>query len=1032
MLNGTEEVLSLSTKSCLHELILANTDSTFLLVNKDLLIIYLNDATRQKIRQVYGQDVSVGTSIVQLTVPERREAIKNVYNLVFQGKPQVVVIERTINGSFRVFENKLDPAYDSQGKIVGMLVQASDISEKYHAEQKLRQAEERWRFALEGSRQGVWDWNITTGEVFFSAACKQIYGYGPNEMQGTIEEWKSMLHPDDKPNVLSAVTKHIIINHPSENIHYRVKHKKGHYIWIEAKGMIVSRDENGNPTRMIGTHTDVTELINANEKYKLLFFNNPIPMWTFDADSRKILEVNEAALKHYGYSTEHFLNFTIYDFTAEESKKELDSRIDALLKSGMLQFSTRHQKADGEEIDVEITGNLLRYEEGSRILMAAKDITEKKKYQETLRLSNDLYKHVTLATHDMVWDWDVEAGTIRWSQSYFQQFGWPYVADGVISLNDCLSHISEADRDEVRASLSEAVSNPTTTNWQSEFRYSMADGNFAFVSDRAYLIRDAQGKAIRVIGAMRDITERKYNEILLSLERSFYALCTDPNLDLHELVERLLKGIEVIHPEAKTLVCLRNSSGHINALACNKVDQTFIDTFYNKILQPEDGACGAAVHNKTMVIVDNMETHPLCHQLYASVKQWNISSCWSLPVLDSSANVTGLLSFYHEQPKSPTAAEMTTMERIGNLLRTVLENRFSVQAIKEANERFDLVMQATHDMIWDWDMQTNMVYREKTGLERVYGAVNDTKIEHIQQWIDRVHPEDQPSLLSAIEQLIHRDNNTFETEYRFQKEDGSWLHLYDRGKLIRSKTGQPLRLIGAAQDITERKRLEREVMDNMLERQKAINQATVETQEQERREIGKELHDNINQVLTTTKLYLELALNHPELKDDMIQKSSANIINVINEIRQLSRSLIEPSLGDLGLEEAISDLVENMNLTRRINISFAAQPFRFEALGKNESLTLFRIIQEALNNIVKHASATQANIELKPDGNEGLLCIEDNGVGFQPQFVKKGSGLKNIQNRVYLIGGKAEIISAPGKGTRIYVRFPITNKTPTS
>jgi PAS domain S-box-containing protein len=1027
MLNGPADVLSNSSKSCLHELILANTDSTFLLLDKNLHVLYLNDATRQKIRMMYGQDVSVGTSIIDLTAPDRREAIKNIYKAALQGEPQSFVIEKRVNGILHAFENKLRPAYNHYGQIAGILIQASDISEKYHAEQKLRQAEERWRFALEGGRQGVWDWDISTGKVFFSAACQQIYGYAPNEMSGNIEEWKSLLHPEDKPKVLAAVTKHIIINHPSENIHYRVKHKKGHYIWIEAKGMIVSRDENGNPTRMIGTHTDVTELKDANEKYRLLFFNNPIPMWTFDADNRKVLEVNDAALAHYGYSSEQFLNFTIAELTAEESIKELDSRIDALFQKGNLQFSTRHRKANDEKIDVEVTCNLLRYEKGTRVLMAAKDITEKKKYQETLKLSNELYKHVTLATHDMIWDWDVEAGTIRWSESYFRQFGWPYPPDGVIGLTDCLEKIHYTDREEVGSSLREVIDNSVQTNWKAEFRYSMADGAFAFVADRAYIIRDSQGKAVRVIGAMRDITERKHNEILLSVERSFYAQCTDPNVDLAELVERLLKSIEIIHPEAKTLVSLRDEKGFINALASNKVDQVFINAFYNKILQSDEGACGAAVHNRTMVIVDNMATHPLCQQVYASVKKWNIASCWSLPVVDSSANVIGLLSFYHEQPKSPTGTELTTMERIVNILRTVLENRFSVHAIKDANERFDLVMQATHDMIWDWDMQTNMVYREKTGLERIYGSNNATNIEHVQQWIERVHPDDQPSLLSAIEQLIHNDNNTFEAEYRFQKEDDTWLYLYDRGKLIRSKHGQPIRLIGAAQDITERKRLEQEVVNHMLERQKAINQATVETQEQERREIGKELHDNINQVLTTTKLYLELAASHPELKDGMIQKSSVNIIKVINEIRQLSRSLIEPSLGDLGLEEAIGDLVENLNLTRRINISFAEHSFPFQALGKNESLTLFRIIQEALNNTIKHASATNAGIELRLNGTEGLLCIKDNGKGFQPQFAKKGSGLKNIQNRVYLINGKADIISAPGNGTQISVRFPINN-----
>src|SRR5206468_7954112 len=128
------------------------------------------------------------------------------------------------------------------------------------------------------------------------------------------------------------------------------------------------------------------------------------------------------------------------------------------------------------------------------------------------------------------------------------------------------------------------------------------------------------------------------------------------------------------------------------------------------------------------------------------------------------------------------------------------------------------------------------------------------------------------------------------------------------------------RVLVLANDITEKIKAEEELIANELERQKAINQATIDTQEQERSEIGKELHDNVNQVLTTTKLYLDLALSNNELKDELIKKSSKNIISVINEIRQLSRSLMDPSIGDLGLIDSIKDLIENINLTRKLQV----------------------------------------------------------------------------------------------------------------
>jgi signal transduction histidine kinase len=224
--------------------------------------------------------------------------------------------------------------------------------------------------------------------------------------------------------------------------------------------------------------------------------------------------------------------------------------------------------------------------------------------------------------------------------------------------------------------------------------------------------------------------------------------------------------------------------------------------------------------------------------------------------------------------------------------------------------------------------------------------------------------------------------------------------------------------------------MEQQLLQRELDKQKLIGQATIETQEQERSEIGRELHDNVNQVLTTTKLYLDLSLSNPELKDELIEKSSKNVIYVINEIRQLSRSLMNPSLGDLGLIDSIHDLIENINITRKLHVTLKAGEELEDKLSENQKLTLFRIIQEALNNAIKHAKATNVFINLYESKSNLFLTINDDGVGFEPVSVKKGSGLKNIQNRVYLANGTISLESTPGKGCNIEITFPITNNNP--
>jgi PAS domain S-box-containing protein len=338
-----------------------------------------------------------------------------------------------------------------------------------------------------------------------------------------------------------------------------------------------------------------------------------------------------------------------------------------------------------------------------------------------------------------------------------------------------------------------------------------------------------------------------------------------------------------------------------------------------------------------------------------------------------------------------------------------------------ANERYDIVANATHDLIWDWNLETNEVYRDPKGLRKVYGVKENKNIKHINEWLERVHHEDLSRVQTVILKILNaKDENIFDVEYRFRRENGDYASIYDRGYILRNKEGKAYRMIGAAQDVTEKKRLEEE----LLNQQKAITQATISTQEKERTEISKELHDNVNQVLTTTKLYLDLAIANPELKDQLIEKSSKNIISVITEIRKLSQSLMIPSLEDLGLLDSIEDLVESINATKKIHAVFVHEKIDETGLNENQKLTLFRITQEALNNIVRHANATRTTIELSNNKKRVQLTIKDNGKGFDSFSTKKGAGLNNIRNRVYLLSGQLTINTHPGKGCALVVELP--------
>jgi PAS domain S-box-containing protein len=421
------------------------------------------------------------------------------------------------------------------------------------------------------------------------------------------------------------------------------------------------------------------------------------------------------------------------------------------------------------------------------------------------------------------------------------------------------------------------------------------------------------------------------------------------------------------------------------------------------------------------VIVSDIDRDPLWAPYLQMAQRFGLKACWAVPILHNNGEVMGSFDIYYHRPKSPTEKEWSTILRLRNFIRLLLENHNAIEEIKRSNERYDIVTKATHDLVWDWNLETNELYRDPVGLRNVYGFSKNEPIKHINNWLEQIHPEDLQKVKDSIVNIINAtEQRLFDVEYRFKREDGKYVHIYDRGYIICNEKGKAYRMIGAAQDITERKKLE----DELLNQQKAINQATISVQEKERAEISKELHDNVNQVLTTTKLYLDLALANPELKDELIAKSSVNIINTIAEIRQLSQSLMIPSLGDLGLIDSIEDLIENINATKKITAVFVCEDVDENWLDENQKLTLFRIVQEALNNVIRHAEATKTTIELSLKKHQIKLVIKDDGKGFDPAATKKGAGLNNIRNRVYLLNGSLTIKTEPGKGCTLLVKLP--------
>lgn len=205
-----------------------------------------------------------------------------------------------------------------------------------------------------------------------------------------------------------------------------------------------------------------------------------------------------------------------------------------------------------------------------------------------------------------------------------------------------------------------------------------------------------------------------------------------------------------------------------------------------------------------------------------------------------------------------------------------------------------------------------------------------------------------------------------------------------------------------------------------------FNKVIIDAQESERNIISRELHDNVNQLLICSMLFMESARKDAAQRQILMKKASEYQSLAMEEIRRISKSLSSSMVKTIGLKESIDDIIYTMRRHRQINVVFQYNKRVSEKLSDDQQLMLYRIIQEQTNNIIKHANAEAVNIVLNETDGMVRLVIKDDGKGFSKRKKIKGIGLVNMINRVEACKGKMNIISSPGHGCTLEVRVPVS------
>jgi PAS domain S-box-containing protein len=342
------------------------------------------------------------------------------------------------------------------------------------------------------------------------------------------------------------------------------------------------------------------------------------------------------------------------------------------------------------------------------------------------------------------------------------------------------------------------------------------------------------------------------------------------------------------------------------------------------------------------------------------------------------------------------------------------------EEIARANERLIRLTQVSTDAIWEWDLQTNQVFRSKPLLELI--GTGELESPANAWWHNRVHPDDKERIELNVKNLFNNQSG-WQWEYRLKYRDGTYRTVRDRGIVVFEKE-KPVKLIGSVLDLTEIKELENQLLQEKVKHQKEIAKSIIDTQEKERTRIGQELHDNINQLLLVAKLYMGL-LKPSEAANKVIAKKVVESLEMaITDIQTISREMVLPKLKEKTLADSISELVKDVKKTCKFKIKFQCHKQWNDDISEGKKIALYRIVQEQLKNTIQYSKASNVVIQLICNSNVIELVVHDDGVGFCPLKKTKGIGLRNIYDRTTLYNGTVDLQSSPGCGCKLKVTIP--------
>jgi PAS domain S-box-containing protein len=411
---------------------------------------------------------------------------------------------------------------------------------------------------------------------------------------------------------------------------------------------------------------------------------------------------------------------------------------------------------------------------------------------------------------------------------------------------------------------------------------------------------------------------------------------------------------------------------------------------------------------------------------WRELKRWNIPESAVPPGSEIRFRVPSHWEAHREAIIGAIALIMVESFLILGLVINLRRRRLAERSLSESEARLSLAAASANAGLWSMSEDTGQVWATDE-IRELFGFSPHEEL-HFESFLGRIHPEDRERVHQTLQQAM-QSGEEIVIEYRVLRADGIVRWIASRGRQQQVKAGKPSGMMGVSLDVSDRKQAE----DTLRRQEQDLSRLTgriINAQEEELRRLSRELHDDLTQRLAA--LALDAALIEKELNTSQPQAVQGlkdlrtNLSEVAEEVHDLSRQLHPSILDDLGLVQAVQ--AECAAFSKKTGIALSFMPDAIpDSVPPPLALCLYRVMREGLQNIAKHSGAAAASLTLQGLSDGIRLLIQDKGVGFDPNEVKKkaGIGLSSMRERVRLVNGTISFKSKMGQGTEIEVFIPI-------